>query len=74
MNNITAHLSDLLEDEGYNAFAVPKSGKMIKLQFFTFHCCKSSRSWQIENNVLITPEVGAAVNWGTVLTDAPLMS
>jgi epoxyqueuosine reductase QueG len=26
----------------------------------------------IERNMFITPEVGVGVNWGTVLTDAPL--
>ena len=32
---------------------------------------KADLGW-IEKNMFITPEVGIGVNWGTVLTDAPL--
>ena len=75
MHKITAQLSYLLEEEGYNAFSFPKARKMDKTST-SLHLIAADQAdlGQIENNVLKTSEVGAAVNWGTVLTDAPLVS
>jgi len=71
---ITAHLSSLLQDEGYKALSVPKSKQMNNETFISLHKLAANLAdlGQIENNLLVTPEVGPGVNWGTILTDAPL--
>ena len=74
INNITRNLCDLLNYEGYKALAVPKSGDINNEIFSSLHymaAINANLGW-IEKNMLITPEVGVRVNWGTVLTDAPL--
>ena len=74
INNITRNLCDLLNYEGYKALAVPKSGDINNELFSSLHIMAATNAnlgW-IEKNMLITPEVGVSVNWGTVLTDAPL--
>ncbi len=74
LRSISSHLSHLLEDKGYKAFPVPKS-KVVDLTFTSIHnlAAKMADMGKIENNgVIITPEVGYGVNWGTVLTDAPI--
>ena len=74
INNITRNLCDLLDCGGYKALAVPKSGKINNELFGTLHYLAASNAnlGQIEKNMFITPEVGVGVDWGTVLTDAPL--
>lgn len=75
LNNITEHISNLLEAEGYNAFPYPKSGKTEDKTFISLNLIAANLAnlGQIEKNgLLTTPEVGSAVNWGTVLTDAPI--
>jgi len=74
LNSITSHLSILLQEEGYKALSVPKAGKVNESTFISLHklAANLANLGQIENNLLITPEVGPGVNWGTVLTDAPL--
>jgi len=71
---ITAHLSSLLQDEGYKALSVPKSKQMNNETFISLHKLAANLAdlGQIEKNLLVTPEVGPGVNWGTILTDAPL--
>jgi epoxyqueuosine reductase QueG len=74
INNITRNLCDLLNYEGYKALAVPKSGDINNELFGSLHqmaATNANLGW-IEKNMLITPEVGVRVNWGTVLTNAPL--
>jgi epoxyqueuosine reductase QueG len=70
---ITAQLSHLLEIEGYNAFSFPKARKSDQ-NTMSLHLIAANQAdlGQIKNNVLKTIEVGDGVNWGTVLTDAPL--
>jgi epoxyqueuosine reductase QueG len=70
---ITAQLSHLLEEEGYNAFSFPKARKSDQTTL-SLHLIAANQAdlGQIENNVLKTIEAGDGVNWGTVLTDAPL--
>lgn len=70
---ITSHLSKLLENEGYQVFTMPKS-RTNDENHISFHEVVASlaKMGKIEKNLLITPEVGSRVNWGTVLTDAPL--
>lgn len=74
INNITRNLCDLLDCGGYKALAVPKSGKINNEIFSSLHYLAASNAnlGRIEKNMFITPEVGVGVNWGTVLTDAPL--
>lgn len=74
LNAITAHLSSLLQDEGYKALSLPKSEGVNEGSFISLHklAANLSNLGQIENNLIVTPEVGPGVNWGTVLTDAPI--
>jgi len=71
---IAAHLSSLLQDEGYKALSVPKAKRMNDKTFISLHKIAANLAdlGQIEENIVITPEVGPGVNWGTVLTDAPI--
>ena len=74
INNITRNLCDLLNCGGYKALAVPKSGNRKDEIFGSLHyiaACNANLG-RIEKNMLITPEVGVGVDWGTVLTNAPL--
>lgn len=71
---ITARLSDLLKENGYAAFPVPKIETNEKL-FIYLHkmAVRMADLGQIENNcTLMTLDDGWYVNWGTVLTNAPL--
>jgi epoxyqueuosine reductase QueG len=76
LNTISSYLSNLLEEEGYKALAVPKSGRIDKGLFISLHKMAANLSdlgW-IEKDMIVTPEVGPRVNWGTVITDAPIES
>ena len=74
LNAITAHLINLLEKEGYKAFSVPKAQNVEDKNFTSLHIIAANQAnlGRIENGLLTTPEVGPGVNWGTVLTDAPI--
>lgn len=74
LNTITVYLSNLLEQEGYKTLAVPNTGRMDKGIFVSLHklAAISADLGRIEKNMVVTPEVGPGVNWGTVLTDAPI--
>jgi epoxyqueuosine reductase QueG len=74
INKITNNLCDLLDCGGYKALAVPKSGNIRDEIFSSLHymAAFNANLGRIEKNMFITPEVGVGVNWGTVLTDAPL--
>ncbi|MGZ7067738.1 MAG: hypothetical protein ACXVHT_05525 [Methanobacterium sp.] len=69
---ITSHLSNLLEKTGYKAISVPKSKIMNDEKFVSLHklAADLANIGKIEGSLLVTPEVGVGVNWGTVLTDA----
>ena len=73
LNSIMTHLCSLLEAEGFKALPMPKSkrdnGAFISLNLIAANLADLAR---FEENLLVTPEVGSGVNWGTVLTDAPL--
>lgn len=70
---IMSQLSKLLENEGYQALPMPKSRSSDKTHI-SFHetVANLADMGRIEKNFLITPEVGSRVNWGTILTNAPL--
>ncbi len=70
---IMSYLSSLLEHEGYNALSMPtKKGIMDNHVSFNEIVANLADMGRIEKNHLVTPEVGSRVNWGTVLTNAPL--
>ncbi len=75
LKSITTHLSSLLQQKGYKTLAVPKSKRMNDEKFVSIHKLAANLAdlGQIEKSgLLVTPEVGPGVNWGTVLTDAPV--
>lgn len=74
LNTITTYLSTLLEHNEYKSLAVPKAGEMNDEIVVSLHKLAASQAnlGRIEKNMVVTPEVGPGVNWGTVLTDAPL--
>ncbi len=75
LNTITTHLSSLLQQKGYKTLAVPKSKRMNDETFISIHKLAANLAdlGEIEKSgLLVTPEVGHGVNWGTVLTDAPV--
>ena len=75
LNVITTHLSSLLQQKGYKTLSVPKTTKVDDGTFISLHklAANMANLGEIEKNgLLITPEVGSGVNWGTILTDAPL--
>ncbi len=76
LKSITSHLSKLIEENGYQALAMPKSSKMTDGSRVSFHeaVAHLADMGRIERNLLVTPEVGSKVNWGTVLTNAPLLT
>jgi epoxyqueuosine reductase QueG len=69
---ITHNLRDLLENKGYKTLNLPKIGK--DGIFISLHNLAANHAdlGFIMEDVLVTPEVGSMVNWGTVLTDAPI--
>ena len=71
---ITSHLSSLLEQKGYRALSVPKSKEMNDDSNVSFHevVANLADMGEIKKNALIIPEVGSKVNWGTILTNAPI--
>lgn len=74
LKTITMNICDLLEDEGYNSFSFPKSDETNET-YLSLHVIAANHANLGEigdNGLLTTPEVGAGVNWGTVLTDAPI--
>lgn len=72
LRSISTRLTNLLENRGYKAFPVPKS-KIVDVTFTSLHKLAANQAdiGRIDvNGLLVTPEVGPGVNWGTVLTDA----
>ncbi|HEX3014097.1 MAG TPA: 4Fe-4S ferredoxin [Methanobacterium sp.] len=75
LNVITTHLSSLLQQEGYKTLSVPKAKKVDDGSFISLHKLAANLAdlGEIEKNgLLVTPEAGTGVNWGTILTDAPI--
>ncbi|PKL67239.1 MAG: 4Fe-4S ferredoxin [Methanobacteriales archaeon HGW-Methanobacteriales-1] len=71
---ITARLSEMLQKNGYAAFSVPKIETNEKL-FLYLHklAARMAGLGRIEKNCTVkTLDGGRYVNWGTVLTNAPL--
>jgi epoxyqueuosine reductase QueG len=75
LKRITAQLSGLLELEGHKALSLPKARMDGPTTFTSLHTLIANLAnlGQIEKSgLLVTPEAGSGVNWGTVLTDAPI--
>ncbi|MEL7670263.1 4Fe-4S ferredoxin [Methanobacterium sp.] len=75
LNAITVSLSKLLQRNGYKTLSIPKTEKVDDNNFISLHklAANVANLGKIEKNgLLITPEAGSGVNWGTILTDAPL--
>jgi len=74
LKSITSSLSSLLEENGYLALSMPKAREMNDGLDISFHEVVANLAdlGKIEKNLLVTPEVGSRVNWGTILTNAPL--
>ena len=75
LNAITVSLSKLLQHKGYKTLSIPKTEKVDDNNFISLHklAANVANLGEIEKNgLLVTPEVGSGVNWGTILTDAPI--
>lgn len=74
LKTITMKICNLLEEEGYSSFSFPKS-KQKDETFLSLHVIAANHAnlGKIgKNGLLKTPEVGIGVNWGTILTEAPI--
>jgi epoxyqueuosine reductase QueG len=77
IDSISAMLAQSLDKAGFQAFIVPSSQAvdMTKLTGVFTHKLAAHLAglgWIGKSALLITPEHGPRVRWGTVLTDAPL--
>jgi len=77
LDSISAMLAQSLEKAGFQAFVVPSSQTLdrTKLTGVFPHKLAANMAglgWIGKSALLITPEHGPRVRWGTVLTDAPL--
>jgi hypothetical protein len=75
LKNITTHICNILEDEGYSTFSVPKSYQHNTEASISLHmlAAKHAKIGKIKRNgIFTTPEMDLEINLGTVLTDAPL--
>jgi epoxyqueuosine reductase len=76
LDSISAMLAQSLEKAGFQAFVVPSSQTLdrTKLTGVFPHKLAANMAglgWIGKSALLITPEHGPRVRWGTVLTDAP---
>ena len=73
LKSITTQLNNLLEKSGYKALILPKS-RLEDKNSPSMHTIIANLAdlGEIEKGELVTSEVGANVNWATILTDAPL--
>jgi len=77
LDHITSRLSGVLQEEGYRALPVPASQTVDEERLWGIFSHKMAAhlaglGWIGKSCLLVTPEVGPRVRWGTVLTDAPL--
>jgi len=75
LNTITTQICNFLEGNGYNALSIPKSNVNETDTFLSLHVIAANHSnmGRIKGNNLVMPhEMDLEVNWGTVLTDAPI--
>jgi len=77
IDSISLTLAQSLDRAGFQAFVVPSSQTVDRTQLTGVFSHKlaghlAGLGWIGKNALLITPEHGPRVRWGTVLTDAPL--
>jgi epoxyqueuosine reductase len=77
IDSISLTLAQSLEKAGFQAFVVPASQTLDKTRLIGVFSHKlaahlAGLGWIGKSALLITPEHGPRVRWGTVLTDAPL--
>ena len=75
---IISQIAGKIQQEGYAAFPVPASKRTNDEKISAFfshklaaHC--SGLGWIGKSCLLITPEAGPRVRWGSILTNAPLI-
>lgn len=72
-------LSSLLQDAGYEAFIIPNSYTSDRARLASLFSHKlaahlAGHGWIGKSALLITPEYGPRVRWGTVLTNASVIA
>jgi epoxyqueuosine reductase len=77
IDSISAMLAQSLDKAGFQAFVVPSSQMVDRSKITGVFSHKiaahlAGLGWIGKSALLITPEHGPRVRWGTVLTDAPL--
>jgi epoxyqueuosine reductase QueG len=77
INSIAIRISHILESQGYRALQVPASHTVDATNLCGLFSHKIAASlaglgWIGKSCLLVTPDRGTRVRWGTVLTDAPL--
>lgn len=78
INEITLCLARIIEEEGFKAVPIPSSQTIDAGKFYGFFSHKMAASlaglgWIGKSCLLITPDRGPRVRWGTILTDAMLI-
>jgi len=76
LDSISLMLAQSLEKAGFQAFVVPSSQRVDRTRLAGVFSHKlaahlAGLGWIGKSALLITPEHGPRVRWGTVLTDAP---
>lgn len=77
IDSISLTLAQSLDKDGFQAFVVPSSQTVDRTRLTGVFSHKlaahlAGLGWIGKSALLITPEHGPRVRWGTVLTDAPL--
>jgi epoxyqueuosine reductase len=77
LDSISLMLAQSLDEAGFQAFVVPSSQTLDRTRLIGVFSHKlaahlAGLGWIGKSALLITPEHGPRVRWGTVLTDAPL--
>ncbi len=77
LDSISLMLAQALDKAGFQAFVVPASQTLDRTRLIGVFSHKlaahlAGLGWIGKSALLITPEHGPRVRWGTVLTDAPL--
>jgi epoxyqueuosine reductase QueG len=79
IDTILSHMAGRIQNEGYIAFPVPASKRTDDERIASFfshklaaHC--AGLGWIGKSCLLITPDAGPRVRWGSILTNAPLSS
>jgi epoxyqueuosine reductase QueG len=77
IDSISLTLAQSLSEAGFQAFVVPSSQTVARTRLAGVFSHKlaahlAGLGWIGKSALLITPEHGPRVRWGTVLTDAPL--